>query len=143
VIRYEVETVVPAPPDETFAELLDVGSWRQWMPGVLESAYRTAGPPRPGHRGYAVRQLYGLRVELELRLVELERPRWLALAFGSRHGLTGRAAVAVEPAVDSALVRLEVEASSPGASLLDGVAGRVWQRADARALRQLRKRLGG
>jgi uncharacterized protein YndB with AHSA1/START domain len=143
VIRYEVETVVPAPPDETFAELLDVASWRQWMPGVLESAYRSAGPPRPGHRGYAVHQRYGLRVERALEVTVLEAPRRLRFAFAAGPQTIGSETFELAPAGTGTRVRLEVETESPPERRLPPLARRLYRRRDRRMLERLRRRLGG
>jgi hypothetical protein len=47
VFRFVIDDVVPAPPDEVFAEVLDATRYPEWAPGVIEAGHRTAGPPAP------------------------------------------------------------------------------------------------
>lgn len=140
VIAYQIEAVVPRSADEAFAELLDVGHYHEWVPGVIEAGYRSAGAPRAGHRGYEVRRLYGVRVESSLDLTEIDPPRRLALSFSSGRDVRGHATFTLEPADGGTRVHLAVELTGMA---LEPLARRLARRLDRKTLERLRQRLGG
>ncbi len=142
VLRYSVDELIPASSDEVFAELLDSPSHAQWMPGVVEAGYRTAGPPAVGHKGYEVRSFYGVRVESELVVTELDRPRLIGLTFTSGRRVSGTARFSLASEGERTRIRAHVEVEGVP-RLLRTVAARAFERMDRKALRALRARFGG
>lgn len=77
--RYVDAIDLPVPVEEAFDYLADFATTAEWDPGIVEARRLSRGPIRLGSRFRVVASVWGVRVPLEYRITEYERPTRLVL----------------------------------------------------------------
>jgi hypothetical protein len=80
--RYVDAIDLPIPIEQAFDYLADFSQTAEWDPGVEEARCLTRGAIRQGSRFRVVVSFLGIRMPLEYRITEFERPTRLVLVGG-------------------------------------------------------------
>ncbi|WP_026912438.1 SRPBCC family protein [Patulibacter minatonensis] len=132
----ELEIVVPAPPAEAFAWVVEPGLLKEWLPQLEELRPRGFLHHRP------VVRHGGLRLGLDVRVSRVVVPEVLELDVAWR-GVAGRTTLEVDPHDDGATVTWRVGLTLPPTLRLAGPGvARELRRIMRRDLELLAERLG-
>lgn len=106
--QVESSRSVPATPDRVFSFVADLDNLPRWQTGIVSAERTSPDPIRVGSTARVVRELMGQRIEVELRIIDYQPGRRLALA-SEASGVGVQAALDLQPEGDGSLVRFSMD----------------------------------
>lgn len=89
-VTFSTATYVEAPPSAVFAGLVDLDSWKQWMPGLVSIEMLTPRPLGVGTEWLETRRMFGKDASEHFRITRWEPPHRLDLLIDGSKGTSGR-----------------------------------------------------
>ena len=140
-MRAEAETLIDAPVETVFRQLMDAQSWHYWIPG---HGGWPDGPPTAIAEGERFRLRFGLvgiYDTVMVTVIESRAPTSLAIVAAGTFGADAHLSFRLEPLGSTTIVRGELQVIGTPTRMVASIAKRGAQRSLSKALHELNEQV--